>query len=89
MYVAVLQAYVRKQAQCLLDIAKDCDSSSLANLQRWSLEFTALFFCYCIGNPKAVEILHDISMQDGTVCQEPPANDHKEFMVSKPFGMSC
>jgi len=82
----LLQAYVRKLALCLLDVSDEgnSDCPSLQKLQRWSLEATALFICFCIGNPEAVEILHNVNMQSGDVFLEPPPDDfHYSVLVSQ------
>ncbi len=46
-----MQAYTRKQAQNLVELADSPEGPALASLQRWSLESTALFICLLHSQP--------------------------------------
>ena len=84
--VFFMQAYVRKQAQCLLDIQggrSDKHHDSLSHLRRWSLEAAALAVCFCSSGHHAVDVLHSLNMQDGTLFRDPlPETAHVELLVS-------
>ena len=69
-----LQAYVRKQAQCLLDVEGNIDSNnpSLGDLHQWGLEAQAVLICFSMCNPNNIGIVHSLNMKDGTLFQEPP-----------------
>lgn len=68
-----LEVYVRKQAQCLLDVEGDGDSShaSLIQLQQWSLEMSALWSCFGIGGPHNISEWHSGSLEDQGLIQNP------------------
>jgi len=79
-----LQAYVRKQAQCLLDIEADSgnDSPALTQLCRWTMEVTAILICFGFGNAKNLEVLHSLNMADGSLSHEaPPDNANESLLV--------
>ena len=87
-----MQAYVRKQAQNLQDIEGNSDSSNpaLADLQRLSVEMTALFICFGMSNPKANGVLFSLNMRDGTVYQDPPPDSaHDDLLVSTKYKPCC
>lgn len=67
-------AYVRKQAQCLLDVEGDVDSNnpSLSDLHRWGLEAQAVLICFSMCNPNNIGAVHSLNMKDGSLFQEPP-----------------
>ena len=69
-----LQAYVRKQAQCLLDMEGNVDSNnpSLDDFHQWGLEAQALLISFSFCNPNNIGIVHSLNMKDGTLFQEPP-----------------
>lgn len=69
-----LQAYVRKQAQCLLDVEENVDSNkpALGDLHQWGLEAQAVLICFSMCNPNNIGIVHSLNMKDGTLFQEPP-----------------
>lgn len=77
-----MQVYVRKMSICLLDISDDSDSSSLEQLQCFSLELTGLFVSFWIANPQHIVMLHSVNMQTGQVFQEAaPEKLHKNLLV--------
>jgi hypothetical protein len=77
-----VQAYTHKQAQHLVEIADDSDSSALASLQRWSLEITAVFTCLSITNPRVMDIL-SVSSMDAKLQSEPhPDTFYDDLLVS-------
>ena len=75
-----VQAYTRKQAQCLVEIADNPDSPSLANLQRWSLEITAMFTCLTVTNPRVMDTLA-VSSMDGSSQTESFSDKHYDDML--------
>lgn len=75
-----VQAYTRKQAQCLVEIADMPDSPSLASLQRWSLEITAMFTCLTVTNPRVMDTLAESSM-DGSSQTECFSDKHYDDML--------
>lgn len=85
-YAKLYSAYVRKQAQCLLDIQggrSDKHHDSLSHLRRWSLEAAALAVCFCSSGHHAVDVLHSLNMQDGTLFRDPlPETAHVELLAA-------
>ena len=81
-----LQAYVRKLAQCLLDVQSNSNHDNMAtvHLRRWSLEVTALFVCFGMGNPRNIGVLHALNMADGSMFMDPPPHSAGgDLLVSK------
>ena len=78
-----VQGYVRKLAIYLLDISSESGSpSSLALLQRCTLELTGFFVCYWCCNPQHVATLHSLNMQTGLPFEESPPEDlHEDLLV--------
>lgn len=68
----MLQVYIRKLTQCLLEVTDTPDSPTWAELQKWSAELISLFVCLCIANPKLLDTVRMSRMDDGSVNQEPP-----------------
>ena len=62
----VLQAYVHKMAQCLLDISDDSESKSLLDLQRYSLEMAACFICCWMtsAHKASAAVTESLSLRD-------------------------
>lgn len=62
----VLQAYVHKMAQCLLDISDDHESKSHLDLQRYSLEMAACFVCCWMttAHKAAAAVTESLSLRD-------------------------
>ena len=65
-----LQAYVQKQAQCLLQLEGNSDSSNpaLAEMHRWSVESTAMLICFATGSTSN-QVFSWLNMKDGTLFQ--------------------
>jgi hypothetical protein len=79
-----LQAYVQKQAQCLLDVEGNNDSNNpaLAEMHRWSVESTAMLICFATGSASNQLTSFQLNMKDGTLFQEPsPNGDPAELLV--------
>lgn len=80
-----MQAYVRKQAECLLDIQSSSDSypASLSQLRCYNIEIAALCLCYTRSSPHTIEVVQSLNMQDGTVYQDAlPPTAYDELLVS-------
>ena len=45
-FIGVVQIYMKKMAQCVLDISDNTQSKPLVDLQRYSLEMAAAFVCF-------------------------------------------
>lgn len=89
--MVVLQAYVHSMAQCLLDISDDSDSRSLLDLQRYSLEVTALFVCCWISNAHKMmaAVTESLSTQYDCMCQEGmPKTEYEDLLVNQPHPAS-
>ena len=65
----MLQVYMQKMAQCLLDVSDNSESQSLIDLQRYSLEMTATFACCWMTNAHraAAAVIESLSIQ-GNPC---------------------
>ncbi|KAL3162039.1 hypothetical protein ABBQ38_009108 [Trebouxia sp. C0009 RCD-2024] len=75
-------------AQCLLDISDDSDSRSLLDLQRYSLEVTALFVCCWISNAHKMmaAVTESLSTQYDCMCQEGmPKTEYEDLLVAMKF----
>jgi len=70
-----LQAYVQKQAQCLLHVEGNSDSNNpaLAEMHRWAVESTAMLICFATGSASN-QLTSWLNMKDGTSFQEPAPN---------------
>ncbi|KAL0031367.1 hypothetical protein WJX79_006758 [Trebouxia sp. C0005] len=77
-------AYVRKQAQCLLDIEADSanDSPALTQLCRWTMEITAILICFGFGDAKNLEVLYSLNMADGTLSHEALPDDANDSLLA-------
>jgi len=78
-----LQAYVRKQAQCLLDVEGNIDSNnpSLGDLHQWGLEAQAVLICFSMCNPNNIGIVHSLNMKDGLFQEPPPEHGPADLLV--------
>jgi len=96
----VLQVFVRRKAQCLLDLQNSSTSSSsnpaLTQLHQWSVEATATFVCFGMGSPKRFRTLHSLNMENVTLYQKPPPDDALDALLVRPacissttFSLSC
>jgi len=72
-----LQAYVRKQARCLLDVNGIIELSHplITEMHQRNLEATAVLMCFSMCSPSNNGITHSLNMKDGTLLQEPPSAD--------------
>ena len=89
--VTCMQAYVRQQAQLLVELqdGRKSDGSSLAELQRCSVEMIAFVFCYSIGSPDGMGKLFSINMQDGSSFIKPvPVEISQELLVCMSIAFS-
>lgn len=77
-----VQAYARKQTQCLLEIADKPESPVMASLQRWSLEVASLFMALYINNPKGMDTILASRMDSGLPSQSQPDQFHESLLVS-------
>ena len=77
-----VQAYARKQAQCLLEIADKPESPVMASLQRWSLEVASLFMALYINNPKGMDTIQASRMDSGLPSEPHPDQFHDSLLVS-------
>ena len=86
-----MQAYVRKQAQNLLDIEGNSNSNNpaLADLQRLSVEMTALLVCFGMSIRKANGVLFSLNMEDGSVFQDPLPDSARDNLLVSIKSMSC
>lgn len=87
----MLQVFVRRQAQCLLDLESSNSSSStaaLAKLHQWSVEATATFICFGMGSPKRLGTLHSLNMESATLYPEPPPDDVLDALLVRPACVS-
>lgn len=87
----MLQVFVRRKAQCLLDLESSTSSSSnpaLTQLNQWSVEATAAFVCFGMGSPKRFGTLHSLNMENATLYQEPPPDDALDALLVRPAGIS-
>lgn len=86
-----LQAYVRKQAQCLIDIEVDSrnDSPTLTQLCRWTMEVTAILICFGFGNAQNLEVLHSLNMADGSLSHEPSPDDANDSLLVRQESCCC
>ncbi|KAL0031337.1 hypothetical protein WJX79_004570 [Trebouxia sp. C0005] len=74
-FAELCTVFVRKQAQCLLDLDSSNSSSStaaLAQLHQWSVEATATFICFGMGNPNRLGTLQSLNMANATLYPRPP-----------------
>ncbi len=81
-----VQAYARKQAQCLLEIADHQESPVMASLQRWSLEVASLFMALYINNPRAMDTIHASRMDTGLPSKSHRDQFHNSLLVSCRLG---
>ena len=81
--MVVLQAYVHRMAKCLLEISDDSESKFLLELQRYSLEITAVFVCCWISNAHkmAAAVTESLSTQHDCICQEGLPNDQYQDLL--------
>lgn len=89
----MLQVFVRRKAQCLLDlesstITSTSTSTALIQLHQWSVEATATFICFGMGSPKRLGTLHSLNMENGTLYQEPPPDDVLDALLVRPACIS-
>jgi len=79
----VLQAHVRKVAQCLLDVEgnSQVSHSALAEIHRLSVELTAVLICFSMGSPSNNGIIHSLNMENGTLFQEPPPDSNPDELL--------
>ncbi|KAA6423291.1 MAG: hypothetical protein FRX49_06743 [Trebouxia sp. A1-2] len=72
-----LQAYVRKQARCLLDVDGNTELShpSMTEIHQRGLEATAVLMCFSMCSPTNNGITHSLNMKDNTLFQENPSAD--------------
>lgn len=82
LWIRNFQAYARKQAQCLLEIADHPESPVMASLQRWSLEVASLFMALYINNPKGMDTIQASRMDTGLPSQPHPDQFHDSLLVS-------
>ena len=62
----------------------------MAQLRRLSMEVTALFVCFGMGNPKNIGVLHALNMEDGSLSMEPlPYNANGDLLVRSALGTTC
>ncbi len=83
-----VQAYARKQAQCLLEIADNPESPVMASLQRYSLEVASLFMALYINNPKGMDTIQASRMDSGLPSQPHPDQFHDSLLVSCKLGLA-
>ena len=84
----VLQEYMQKMAQCLLDLSDNSQSKSLVDLQRYSLEMAAAHVCCWMGNAQraAGPVKESLSIQDNPYGQEGlPDNQYEDMLVNTHF----
>jgi len=87
----VLQVFVRRKAQCLLDLESSTSTSStpaLTQLHQWSVEATATFVCFGMGSPKRLGTLHSLNMENATLYQEAPPDDVLDALLVRPACIS-
>lgn len=79
----VLQAHVRKVAQCLLDVEGNSEAShsALTEIHRLSVELTAVLICFSMGSPSNHGIIHSLNMETGTLFQEPPSDSNPDELL--------
>lgn len=85
--MVVLQAYVHRMAQCLLNISDDSNSKCLIDLQRYSLEITAVFVCCWINNANkmASAVTESLSTQHDCASLEGlPKDQYQDLLVRHP-----
>ena len=83
-----VQAYARKQAQCLLEIADKPESPVMASLQRYSLEVASLFMALYINNPKGMDTIQASRMDSGLPSEPHPDQFHDALLVSCRLGLA-
>ncbi len=85
--LGVLQAHVRKVAQCLLDVEGNSEAShsALAEIHRLSVELTAVLICFSMGSPSNNGIIHSLNMETGTLFQEPPPDSNPDELLVRHF----
>ena len=83
----VLQAHVRKVAQCLLDVEGNSEAghSALADIHRLSVELTAVLICFSMGSPSNNGIIHSLNMETRTLFQEPPPDSNPDELLVRHF----
>ncbi len=85
----MLQVFVRRKAQCLLDLESSSSSTpALTQLHQWSVEATATFVCFGMGSPKRLGTLHSLNMENATLYQEPPPDDVLDALLVRPACIS-